>query len=94
MDIYNENAEEEGNCYSMYTLSCMLNPMYQLILSVEEKISPEVETAATKKHGEFAEKTSNKRKINTVKRLMAPAVRKIASDNNVCYKNFIHVATH
>ena len=72
----------------------MLNLMYHLILSVEEKISPESETTAATRHDAFAEKTSNKHKINAVKPLIAPAVRKIASDNNVCYQDFIHVATH
>ena len=95
MDIYDENAEEEGNCYAHVVMYlCMLSLMYHLILSVEEKISPESETTATTKRDAFAENTSNKHKINAVKPLIAPAVRKIASDNNVCYQNFIHVATN
>ena len=56
--------------------------MHQLIRFVEEKTSGFASTAATK-HKTFAEKESIRNKINAAKRLIAPAVRKIAADNNV-----------
>ena len=63
---------------------CVLNLMHQLILFVEEKTSPGFASTAATKHKTFAEKESIRHKINAAKRLIAPAVRKIAADNNVC----------
>ena len=65
-------------------LVCVLNPIHQSILFVEEKNSPEFASTAATKHKTFAEKASTKHRINAAKSLIAPAVRKIAADNNVC----------
>ena len=65
-------------------LLCVLNTMYQLILLVEGKNSPGFASPAATKHKTFDEKATIKHKINTAKPLIAPAIRKIAADNNVC----------
>ena len=69
VDIYDENAEEEG---TLNTIPAN-KPMFCYLFV--DKITPQVEV--------FVKKTPDKQKTNAVKLLVTPAVRRIASDNNV-----------
>ena len=69
VDIYDENAEEEG---TLNTIPAN-KPMFCYLFV--DKITPQVEA--------FVKKTTDKQKTNAVKRLVTPVVRRIASEYNV-----------
>ena len=72
VDIFDENAEEKGtNIYLYYIIkdrACFI-----LLDTVKQQTSVE----------ESRVKTAEKKKATTAKPLVTPAVRKIASENNV-----------